>query len=104
MSKEIKLDSPTPKKKSYERWEKSVRIGDLTKRVCVKEAENGFIVEMEVYGDVKKNGRTEWMSETTSYISKTNPLENSKEDEFDKLAKSLKEMEGLKEGSDLFNE
>lgn len=97
-----KLAIQNPSKKAYERWEKSVRIGDLTKRICVKEAENGFIVEMEVYGDVKKNGKSEWISETTNYISKTNPLINSQEDEFDKLAKSLKEMDDLKEGSDLF--
>ena len=34
----------------YKRWEKSESTDGMTKRVCVEQVENGFIITMEKYG------------------------------------------------------
>ena len=35
--------------KKYKRWEKSESTDGMTKRVCVEQVENGFIITMEKF-------------------------------------------------------
>jgi hypothetical protein len=34
----------------HKRWEKSETADGITKRVCVEQVENGFVITMEKYG------------------------------------------------------
>jgi hypothetical protein len=59
--------------KNKKRWEKSETADGITKRVCVEQAENGFIITMEKYGSSGEEEK--YTSECKKYISKKNPLE-----------------------------
>ena len=56
-------------------WEKTIRIGDLTKTVKVREIENGFIIKLNKYGNIStKDGKSEYVDITKEFFSDTNPL------------------------------
>jgi hypothetical protein len=56
----------------HKRWEKSETADGITKRVCVEQVENGFVITMEKYGS---GSDEKYTSECKKYISKKNPLE-----------------------------
>lgn len=80
--------------KKYKRWEKSESTDGMTKRVCVEQVENGFIITMEKYGSGEDEKYT---SECKKYISKKNPLEgmSPKTEEESYEDKILDGLEGL---------
>jgi len=57
------------------RWEKSETANGVTKRVCVEQVENGFVITMEKYGSSGEDEK--YTSECKKYISKKNPLEGT---------------------------
>jgi hypothetical protein len=59
--------------KKHNRWEKSETANGITKRVCVEQVENGFVITMEKYGSSGEDEK--YTSECKKYISKKNPLE-----------------------------
>jgi hypothetical protein len=61
------------KKKS---WSQSIEIDGKRKEVCVKEVENGFVINITRSGEDSKG---EWKWDEKVYISKTNPLERLKD-------------------------
>lgn len=67
---ELKLNSMEHKNK---RWEKSESVDGMTKRVCVEQVENGYVITMEKYGS--SGDEEKYTSECKKYISKKNPLE-----------------------------
>jgi hypothetical protein len=80
---------------SKQYWEKSQTINGITKRVCVEQAENGFIVTMSKYGSTGEEG-SKYIDENKKYISKKNPLEGTepKEDSYeDKILDGLQDLE-----------
>lgn len=79
----------------YKRWEKSESTGGMTKRVCVEQVENGFIITMEKYGSSGEDEK--YTSECKKYISKKNPLEgmSPKTEEESYEDKILDGLEGL---------
>jgi len=79
----------------YKRWEKSESTDGMTKRVCVEQVENGFIITMEKYGSQGDSG--EYTNECKKYISKKNPLEgmSPKTEEESYEDKILDGLEGL---------
>ena len=98
MASELKSVDSSTKKKTYRTWEKRVKSGNVTKSIEVKEAENGFVITINEYGEKSRGG---WYDESKCYISKTNPL--AEMEEMDGLQKSIKEMDdSFAEGSDLF--
>jgi hypothetical protein len=58
----------------HKRWEKSETTDGITKRVCVEQVENGFVITMEKYGS---SSDEKYTSECKKYISKKNPLEGT---------------------------
>ena len=69
---ELKINKTMENK--HKRWEKSETTDGITKRVCVEQVENGFVITMEKYG----SGLDEkYTSECKKYISKKNPLEGT---------------------------
>ena len=80
-------------KKEDKKYTASVeqKEGDLTKRISVREIENGYLVSVEKYGDTGKG----WKSDTKEYYSKTNPLdtETKADNFFDRTEQSIKEMQ-----------
>lgn len=81
--------------KKYKRWEKSESTDGMTKRVCVEQVENGFIITMEKYGNSGEDEK--YTSECKKYISKKNPLEgmSPKTEEESYEDKILDGLEGL---------
>ena len=81
--------------KKYKRWEKSESTDGMTKRVCVEQVENGFIITMEKYGSSGEDEK--YTSECKKYISKKNPLEgmSPKTEEESYEDKILEGLEGL---------
>ena len=81
--------------KKYKRWEKSESTDGMTKRVCVEQVENGFIIIMEKYGSSGEDEK--YTSECKKYISKKNPLEgmSPKTEEESYEDKILDGLEGL---------
>jgi hypothetical protein len=81
--------------KKYKRWEKSESTDGMTKRVCVEQVENGFIITMEKYGSSGEDEK--YTSECKKYISKKNPLEgmSPKTEEESYEDKILDGLEGL---------
>lgn len=68
----MQLTTKTMENKN-KRWEKSETSDGMTKRVCVEQVENGYVITMEKYG---QSGNDEkYTSECKKYISKKNPLE-----------------------------
>jgi len=57
----------------HKRWEKSETTDGITKRVCVEQVENGFVITMEKYGSSGEDEK--YTNECKKYISKKNPLE-----------------------------
>jgi hypothetical protein len=80
--------------KKYKRWEKSQTADGMTKRICVEEVENGFVISMEKYGQGEDEKYT---NECKKYISKTNPLkeEDIKTEEESAEDKILDGLENL---------
>ena len=84
----ISSQKPTPKKK-LRRWSKSEEVNGISKSLSVREVENGFVVEYSRYGRDSMKPESEYVDENKTYISKTNPLEDSeeeKEEEKDKFS------------------
>ena len=81
--------------KKYKRWEKSESTDGMTKRVCVEQVENGFIITMEKYGSSGEDEK--YTNECKKYISKKNPLEgmSPKTEEESYEDKILDGLEGL---------
>jgi len=77
------------------RWEKSQTADGVTKRVCVEQVENGFIITMEKYGTALDSEK--YTNECKKYISKKNPLEgmSPKTEEESYEDKILDGLEGL---------
>ncbi len=79
--KELKAVSGTMK--STEEKETSYRVekDGITRSVRVRKVENGYIIEVAEYGEKKsKKGEYTWYDERQTYISATDPLEDSEED------------------------
>ena len=53
------------------RWEKSETANGMTKRVCVEQVENGYVITMEKYGQLGDDEK--YTNECKKYISKKNP-------------------------------
>lgn len=67
VTEEVKKDN----KKPLKRWTKSIRIGDETTEIEVKEISNGYLIrKSRNYKD--KDG---WQYDDVEEYSKTNPLE-----------------------------
>jgi hypothetical protein len=82
----------------------------VTREICVRKAENGYIVNVESYGYRPRKKETnseekeelaesgpikddrEYFNESKSYVSKTNPLEDSEKPLKDQIANALKTM------------
>jgi hypothetical protein len=81
--------------KKHNRWEKSETSDGITKRVCVEQVENGFVITMEKYGSSSIDEK--YTSECKKYISKKNPLEgqNPKTEEESYEDKILDGLENL---------
>jgi hypothetical protein len=83
-------------------WEKSETSDGITKRVCVEQVENGYIVTMEKYGrpsmsDGDKDDDSKYTNDCKKYISKKNPLEGmapktEKESVEDKILDGLENL------------
>ena len=73
-SENIRMSSKDGKTES---WEKTIRDGNMTKCIRVEKVENGYIVSYNEYG--RKAEKSEYVDITKKWISKTNPLEESKE-------------------------
>jgi hypothetical protein len=52
-------------------FRKSVTKNGVTKSLCIKEVENGYVINIEKYGDVEGD----YINEKKTYISATNPME-----------------------------
>jgi hypothetical protein len=82
------MDKALPTKESpKKRWSKSVEKDGTTKRMEVRQIENGFLVTMNFYGQDNKG---KYFDKTREYYSKENPLEEASEDV--KNLNSLKEV------------
>lgn len=91
MAKLNTIKDTSPKKRNYERWSVSERSGKLTKDITVKEAENGFVIEINEYGEDAKG---HYFDDTKTYLSKSNPLAPKEEaSTMSKLQKSIEEMD-----------
>lgn len=79
----------------HKRWEKSESVNGMTKRVCVEQVENGYIITMEKYGS--EGDSEKYTSDCKKYISKKNPLEGMepKSEESSYEDKILDGLEGL---------
>lgn len=88
------ISTPNAHQKQPKRkWCVTEEKDDVTKKIEVREATNGFIIKKCISG-YKKNdkGEKEWFDEESETISKTNPLEKkSMEDETREMAKSYNE-------------
>ena len=87
--KSITEDVKKDNKKPLKRWTKSIRIGEDTTEIEVKEISNGYLIRKS------RNYKTKdgWQYDDVEEFSKTNPLE---EDGDAKEGGSIKEMyEGL---------
>ena len=80
-------------KKKYKSWRKSVEKDGVSKSVSVREVENGFVIDLEEYGDHEG----EWKSKCKTYISTKNPLEGEKEydEEIDLKESILKDIDNM---------
>jgi len=61
--------------KKLKTWEKSIKENNITKKILVEEIENGFLVTISKYGDVKTKTGNRWINEERKYYSETNPLD-----------------------------
>jgi hypothetical protein len=91
MHNEIK----NPMENKHKRWEKSETANGITKRVCVEQVENGYVITMEKYGNSDEDEK--YTNECKKYISKKNPLEGTepKSEEESYEDKILDGLEGL---------
>lgn len=75
-----------PMEKSKRRWRKEIESNGITKQVSVREADNGYVIEISKYGSIKNaKGDSEYVDERKEFISKTNPLEDKTEESKSKL-------------------
>lgn len=77
----VALDTSSSSTKKKARWSKSIEVNGITKSLTVREVENGFIVEQCTYGRDNTKKNSEYMDESKTYITKTNPLEGKEVDE-----------------------
>jgi hypothetical protein len=62
-------------------WEKSIRIGGFTKKIKVREIENGFIIELNKYGRVDGDeAESEYIDVSKEIFSAVNPLADKEMD------------------------
>ena len=52
--------------------EKTIKKGKMTKRICVDQVENGFIISISKWGE---DGKGNYIDECKKFISSTNPFE-----------------------------
>lgn len=80
------------------RWEKSETADGITKKVCVEQVENGYIITMEKYGRASiDDDDSKYINDCKKYISKKNPLEGmapktEKESVEDKILDGLENL------------
>lgn len=77
------------------RWSKRITKGDVTKEITVEKAENGYIIELCVWGDFPKGDGEgkEYKHKQKKILSDKNPLaEQDVEDEWDKSVKAMEEL------------
>jgi hypothetical protein len=87
-SNEVSMPKESKRKKS---WSMREEVGGFTKSINVKEAENGFIIEISKYGRDENKKDSQYTDECKCYISKTNPLASNDPDEKEEEAEfSLK--------------
>lgn len=77
----IALEGSKPSTKKKARWSKSIEVNGITKSLTVREVENGFIVEQCTYGRDTTKKDSEYIDESKTYVTKTNPLEGKEADE-----------------------
>jgi hypothetical protein len=68
MSTKIKAEVPNSPKKTT--WEKSESVNGFTKRIVVREIENGFVARVSEYGEVKGK----YIDKEREVYFKENPL------------------------------
>ena len=56
----------------------SVTVNDITRSVRVREVENGFIVEINEEGYKGTGDKRNWYHANQTFISKTNPIKDTK--------------------------
>ena len=95
--------------KERKSWSKSVEKDGITTSINVREAENGFVINVERYGylcckeddesleelessDEEVMDKREWISESKQYISKVNPLGDESTSIKDQIASAIKSI------------
>lgn len=88
--------STKSEKKKYRRWSKCVEMDGITKKIEVREVENGYVICKSMYG--KMEGSEEYIDERKEYISTTNPMEekSKKMEDKEEEMEEEKEMDMLK--------
>jgi len=72
----VKSTSSISTKNEVKTWEKSVQEDNITKKILVEEIENGFLVTVTKYGDVKDSkGNFTYINKSKKFFSETNPLD-----------------------------
>lgn len=92
---EDKLFSGMGENSKSGRWEKSWTENNITKEICVKEAENGYVITLKKYGEFPKGDgdETSYRHFEKQLISKTNPLAKKKESLEDKQKSMLEALD-----------
>lgn len=73
-------------------WKKEIRENDLTKVLIVDKVENGFIITINKYGNIKEGEDRKYIDETKRFISDSNPFEEQEESEKGTTGNKVKEM------------
>lgn len=81
-------------KKEYISFSAREEKDGITKNINVKQVENGFVVDINMYGRVTKGGKEEYIDDSKTYISTTNPL-TSKGDSMNTKDLMKKALENL---------
>ena len=68
-------------KKKPSIWEKSIKVGDFTKRLTVKAIENGYLATVSRYGKDPDSQEDKWIDESKDMYCKTNPFLDEEEEE-----------------------
>jgi hypothetical protein len=76
-------------KKENKKWSKSSTMNGVTKKMEVRQIENGFIVLFEKYGRDQESDT--YVEETKEIFSKTNPL-----DEMDEIDETIQNIDSMK--------
>jgi hypothetical protein len=57
-------------------YKKSITKDGMTKSLCIKQVENGYVITISKYGNLADG---DYIDESKTYISKTNPMEKENE-------------------------